>query len=386
MSGATALIVAAGRGERFGGERPKQYAPLAGRPLLHHSLAAFAGHPGISAVRAVIRMADRDFYDQAAEGLALLDPVAGGASRQESVRLGLESLESLAPDRVLIHDGARPFPSAPVIGRVLEALERSSGAIAALPVTDTLKRGEAGRIAGTLARDGLWRAQTPQGFSYPEILQAHRTAAAADELTDDAAVAEFADMDVLLVEGAAGNFKVTSPEDLKRAEAWLRGGAETRVGTGYDVHRFGPGDHVTLCGVRIEHDRALLGHSDADVGLHAITDAILGALAEGDIGQHFPPSDPQWRGAASSLFLKRAGDMVAERGGRILNLDLTLVCEAPKVGPHRQAMAAVIAEVLAIEAGRVSVKATTTEGLGFPGRGEGIAAQATATLSLPAPA
>lgn len=385
--GTVALVVAAGRGERFGGERPKQYAPLAGKPLLRHSLAALERHPGIAAVRGVIRMEDRDFYDATASGLALLEPVGGGASRQDSVRLGLESLEDLAPDRVLIHDGARPLLPAAVIDRVLGALDRAPGAIAALPVTDTLKRGENGSIAGTVPRADLWRAQTPQGFHYPAILAAHREAAEGPELTDDAAVAEAAGLKVLLVEGAAENIKVTSPGDLARAEAILAHIAgltpEPRSGSGFDVHRFAPGDHVNLCGVRIAHDRSLLGHSDADVGLHALTDAILGALAAGDIGQHFPPTDPRWRGAASGLFLRHARDLVAERGGRILNVDVTLICEAPKLAPHRPAMVARLAELLEIEPGRVSVKATTTEGLGFTGRGEGIAAQATATIRLP---
>jgi 2-C-methyl-D-erythritol 4-phosphate cytidylyltransferase/2-C-methyl-D-erythritol 2,4-cyclodiphosphate synthase len=387
MAGTVALVVAAGRGDRFGADLPKQYAPLAGRPLLRHSLSALAAHPGIGAVRAVIRNDDRDHYDRAAEGLTLLEPVPGGASRQESVREGLESLKILTPKRVLIHDGARPLLPGGVIDRVLAALDEAPGAIAALPVTDTLKRGEEGRIAGTVAREGLWRAQTPQGFHYPAILDAHRKVAASFELTDDAAVAEAAGLAVRLVEGAAENIKVTTPDDLAQAEALLAGGAallaETRTGSGFDVHRFAPGDHVNLCGLRIPHERALLGHSDADVGLHALTDAVLGALSAGDIGQHFPPSDPQWRGADSGQFLAHARDLVAARKGRIINVDITLICESPKLAPHRDAMIERVAELLGIGTERVSVKATTTEGLGFTGRGEGIAAQATATLSLP---
>jgi 2-C-methyl-D-erythritol 4-phosphate cytidylyltransferase/2-C-methyl-D-erythritol 2,4-cyclodiphosphate synthase len=387
MAGTMALVVAAGRGDRFGADLPKQYAPLAGRPLLRHSLSALAAHPGIGAVRAVIRNDDRDHYDRAAEGLTLLEPVPGGASRQESVREGLESLKILTPKRVLIHDGARPLLPGGVIDRVLAALDEAPGAIAALPVTDTLKRGEEGRIAGTVAREGLWRAQTPQGFHYPAILDAHRKVAAGFELTDDAAVAEAAGLAVRLVEGAAENIKVTTPDDLAQAEALLAGGAallaETRTGSGFDVHRFAPGDHVNLCGLRIPHERALLGHSDADVGLHALTDAVLGALSAGDIGQHFPPSDPQWRGADSGQFLAHARDLVAARKGRIINVDITLICESPKLAPHRDAMIERVAELLGIGTERVSVKATTTEGLGFTGRGEGIAAQATATLSLP---
>jgi 2-C-methyl-D-erythritol 4-phosphate cytidylyltransferase/2-C-methyl-D-erythritol 2,4-cyclodiphosphate synthase len=384
MDGAVALVVAAGRGERFGGRGPKQYESLAGRPLLHHGLAALAGHPGIAGVRAVIHADDRALYERAAEGLDLLNPVPGGASRQDSARLGLESLEGLAPRHVLIHDGARPLLPAAVIDRVLQALERSPGAVAALPVTDTLKREENGLVAATVARQGLWRAQTPQGFDYAAILAAHRAAAGA-ELTDDAAVAERAGLPVALVQGAPQNLKVTTPEDLARAETIMAGGAadETRTGSGFDVHRFGPGDHVTLCGVRVPHDKALLGHSDADVALHALTDALLGALGAGDIGMHFPPSDPRWRGADSALFLRDACARVAALGGRIVNVDVTVICEAPKLAPHRAAMLVRLAELMEIAPERVNVKATTTEGLGFAGRGEGVAAQASATIILP---
>jgi len=379
-----ALIVAAGRGQRFGGGLPKQYRHLAGVPLLRHSLRAFAAHPEVDRVRAVIHPDDREFYDAAAQGLDLDAPVAGGASRQDSVRLGLESLADSPPARVLIHDGARPFVSAAVIGRVIAALESTPGAIAALPVVDTLKRAKGTNISRTEDRSGLWGAQTPQGFRFAEILAAHR-AAAGEELTDDAAVAERAGLAVALVEGSRENMKVTSQEDLEIAERWLRGGAsqETRVGQGFDVHAFGPGDHVTLCGLRIDHTAGLVGHSDADVGLHALTDAILGALGAGDIGSHFPPDDPQWQGADSGVFLKHARDLVTAHGGRILHLDLTLICERPKVGPHRTAMTARVAELLDLAPDRVSIKATTTEKLGFTGRGEGIAAQAVATVALP---
>ncbi|MGF1592020.1 MAG: bifunctional 2-C-methyl-D-erythritol 4-phosphate cytidylyltransferase/2-C-methyl-D-erythritol 2,4-cyclodiphosphate synthase [Kiloniellaceae bacterium] len=390
MNSTAVLIVAAGRGQRFGGSLPKQYATLAGVPLLRHSLRAFLEHPRVGQVRAVIHPDDRDLYDAAAAGLApelgLAGPVAGGRSRQESVLRGLESLETLesgVPARVLIHDGARPFVSAAVIDRVLAALEANAGAIAALPVVDTLKQEAAGKIAGTRDRSGLWAAQTPQGFRFAEILAAHR-AAAGEELTDDAAVAERAGLAVALVEGSRENMKVTSQDDLRAAERWLRGAQEeTRVGQGFDVHAFGPGDHVTLCGVRIAHDAGLAGHSDADVGLHALTDAILGALGAGDIGSHFPPSDPQWKGADSGRFLVHARDLVTAQGGRLLHLDVTLICERPKIGPHREAMVARIAELLDLPAARISVKATTTEKLGFTGRGEGIAAQAVATVALP---
>ena len=387
MTGAVALVVAAGRGARFGGNLPKQYAPLGGRPLLYHALWSLARHDRIDAVRVVIHADDRESYARAAEGLALLDPVPGGATRQDSARRGLESLESLAPDRVLIHDGARPFVPAAVVDRVLDALEASPGAIPALAVTDTLKRADQGLIAGTVARAGLWRAQTPQGFRFREILAAHRSAAG-EGLSDDAAVAERAGLAVALVEGAAENIKVTRPEDLARAAAILSPGrgdsaVEFRTGNGFDVHRFGPGDHVMLCGVKLPHERGLIGHSDADVGLHALTDAILGALAAGDIGSHFPPAEAKWRDADSAVFLRHARDLVTARGGRLVHLDLTLICERPRIGARRAEMVARVAEILDIAAERVSVKATTTEGLGFAGRGEGLAAQATATLRLP---
>lgn len=384
MTGCVALVVAAGRGRRFGGEIPKQYRDLAGRPVLHHTLAAFAGHPRIDGVRAVIHPDDRDLYDAAAGELDLLDPVPGGGERQDSVRLGLESFEALAPQRVLIHDGARPLLDAATIDRTLDALAENVGAIAALPVADTLKREADGCCADTVDRSAMWRAQTPQGFHYDAILAAHRDCAGR-ALTDDAAVAEAAGLKVALVMGDEDNFKVTTEQDLARASR-LRGPAptETRVGTGFDVHRFAAGDHVMLAGVRIAHNRGLLGHSDADVAMHAVTDALLGAIGDGDIGSHFPPSDPAWKDAPSDRFLARARDLVvAERGGRILHVDLTLICEAPKIGPHRAAMRDRLAEILALDRDRLSVKATTTEGLGFSGRGEGIAAQAVATVELP---
>jgi 2-C-methyl-D-erythritol 4-phosphate cytidylyltransferase/2-C-methyl-D-erythritol 2,4-cyclodiphosphate synthase len=311
-------------------------------------------------------------------GLDILDPVTGGATRQDSSRLGLESLAEMAPDRVLIHDAARPFIDAATISRVLEALDANAAALPAIPVTDTLKRA----TGGTVDRDGLWRAQTPQGFRYDNIMRAHREGAGAG-LTDDAAVAENAGLEIALVMGNEDNMKVTMKEDFERAERLIAGrSGETRIGTGFDVHQCGPGDHVVLCGVRIDSEQGLIGHSDADAGLHAITDAILGAIAEGDIGTHFPPSDPQWRDAASDAFLRHAASLVAARSGRIVNVDVTLICERPKIGPHRAAMTKRVAEILQIDAGRVSVKATTTEKLGFTGRGEGIAAQAVASVWL----
>lgn len=386
MTGVCALIVAAGRGHRFGGELPKQYAALGGRAVLRHAVESFRRHPAVGQIRVVIHPDDRVLYDKALEGLDLPEPVPGGATRQESVRLGLESLAPVAPDKVLIHDAARPFVPASVVGAVIDALEHEVGAIAALPLVDSLKRGSDGEIQDSVARESLWRAQTPQGFRFPEILAAHRTLAAGDgeALTDDAAVAQAMGHAVKLIEGATESFKVTTAEDLARAERWLAGAqTETRTGSGFDVHRFGAGDFVTLCGIEIPHSAGLQGHSDADVGLHALTDAILGALAAGDIGQHFPPSDPQWKGADSALFLRHAMAMVRDRGGRFVHCDVTLICEAPKVGPHRAAMQQRVAEILDCDPQRINVKATTTERLGFTGRGEGIAAQAAATLQLP---
>jgi 2-C-methyl-D-erythritol 4-phosphate cytidylyltransferase/2-C-methyl-D-erythritol 2,4-cyclodiphosphate synthase len=389
MPGNVALVVAAGRSQRLGAETPKQYLPLGGRPMVRRSLAAFVAHDGIDAVAAVIHPRHRELYEAAAAGLDLLPPVPGGATRRESVLRGLEGLEERAPERVLIHDAARPFVDETIISRVLAALDEAPGAIAAVPVVDTLKRGADGRIEATVERSGLWRAQTPQGFRFADILQVHRDAWEADaetEFTDDAAVAERAGLPVVLVMGSEDNLKVTTEEDLRRARRLAEAGAgEVRTGLGFDVHRFAAGDHLWLCGVRLPHSQGLAGHSDADVGLHALTDALLGAIAAGDIGAHFPPGDPKWRDAPSEVFLRHAGGLVAARGGAIVNLDLTLICEAPKIGPHREAMIARIAEILGLPEDRVSVKATTTEKMGFAGRGEGLAAQAVATVRLPAP-
>lgn len=314
MAGCVALVVAGGRGERMGGERPKQYRLLGGQPMLRHSVTAFRRHPRVHAVRVVIHPGHRALYDEAVRGLGLLAPCHGGNERQDSARIGLESLAALSPARVLIHDAARPFVDAAMVDRVIAALDEVPGAIAAVPVTDTLKRGEDGRIRATVERAGLWRAQTPQGFRFVEILSAHR-AAAGEALTDDAAVAERAGLAVTLVSGSEANIKVTTEEDLQRAEQLLAAAFESRVGTGFDVHQFGPGDGVMLCGLRIPHERALVGHSDADVGLHALTDAVLGAIGAGDIGSHFPPSEPRWKGAASERFLRHAAELVAARGG-----------------------------------------------------------------------
>lgn len=382
MAKTVALVVAAGRGRRFGGDVPKQYQSLNGRPVLRHSLARLAADPGIAAVRAVIHPDDRELYDEAARGLALLEPVHGGDTRQDSVRLGLESLASLSPDKVLIHDGARPFLDEALVARVVDALDDHDGAIPAIAVADTLKKGRDGLVETTVDRNGLWRAQTPQGFRFGPILGAHR-AAAGHELTDDAAVAEHAGLRVALVAGAEGNFKITTTEDLSRAQAVFSGPGYTCVGNGFDVHRFAPGTGVWLCGVRVPHDFALEGHSDADVALHALTDAILGAVGAGDIGAHFPPTDPRWKGASSDRFLAHARNLVDGLGGKLVHVDVTLICERPKVGPHRPAMRQKLADILGLPLSRVSVKATTTEGLGFTGRREGIAAQATATVWIP---
>jgi 2-C-methyl-D-erythritol 4-phosphate cytidylyltransferase/2-C-methyl-D-erythritol 2,4-cyclodiphosphate synthase len=385
MSTCVALIVAAGRGTRTAGPLPKQYRSIGGVPILRQTLLAFRTHARVDAVRAVIHSDDRALYDSAAAGLDLLPPVEGGATRQESVRRGLESLIDIAPAYVLIHDGARPFVSPAIIDRVVDGLAEAPGAIAALPVTDTIKRAIPGAplVKDTVDRRDLWRAQTPQGFHYSDILAAHRAAAASD-LTDDAAVAAQAGLKILLIAGSEENVKITTDDDLRRA-VWAADAAlELRVGQGFDVHRFGPGNAVQLCGVRVPHSQALEGHSDADVGLHAATDAILGALAAGDIGHHFPPSDSRWRGADSALFLRHAARLVTEAGGRVANIDITLICEAPRIGPHRDAMVQRLAEILGLDPGSCSVKATTTEKLGFTGRGEGIAAQAIATIRLPA--
>ena len=383
MTFCIALVVAAGRGTRLEGPLPKQYRTLVSKPLLRHAIEALATHPRVDGVRVVIHPDDRALYDEAVGGLALIPPVEGGAARQDSVRLGLESLIALGPEQVLIHDAARPFVDRVLIERVMDALADDEGAIPALPMTDTVKRGEHGCVAATLDRAGLWRAQTPQGFRFRAILAAHRAAKGSD-LPDDAAVAECAGMTVRLVAGAEENFKVTTADDLRRAERLLGSRqVDIRTGQGFDVHPFGPGGHVDLCGVRVPHGQSLIGHSDADVGLHALTDAILGALGAGDIGMHFPPGDPRWRGAPSHQFLAHAASLVAAAGGTIANVDVTLVAEAPRISPYRDAMVERIAEILRLECGRVSVKATTTERLGFTGRGEGIAAFATATLRLP---
>jgi 2-C-methyl-D-erythritol 4-phosphate cytidylyltransferase/2-C-methyl-D-erythritol 2,4-cyclodiphosphate synthase len=377
-----ALVVASGRGARFGGDRPKQYLPLAGKPLLRHCLERFCRHPRIDRVRAVVHPDDAPLYAEASDGLALLEPVPGGATRQDSVRLGLESLAGEAPQLVLIHDGARPLPGLALIDRVVDGLGAHMAVLPALPVTDTLKRGEDGAVAATVDRTGLFRAQTPQGFVYDRILEAHRRFAGA-KMTDDAALAEACGLTVALVAGDEDNVKITEPADLARAERLLLASWRSCTGLGFDVHRLAPGSGIVLLGVRVPCPLRLLGHSDADVGLHALTDALLGTLGAGDIGSHFPPSEARWAGADSAIFLRHARDLVTAAGGRIDHVDVTLICEQPRIGPHRAAMAARVAELLDLCPHRVSVKATTTEHLGFTGRGEGMAAQAVATVRLP---
>ncbi len=383
MSSVYALVVAAGRGSRFGGDLPKQYMPLAGATVLRHAVAALALHPRVTGVLVAIRPEDRAVFDRAVAGLSILPPVAGGATRQDSVRLGLEALAPYRPAHVLIHDGARPFADAALIDRVIAGLERGPASIPCLALRDTIKRAETGAIRGTVDRTQLWRAQTPQGFHFEAILAAHR-AAAGHQLTDDSAVAEAAGMTPLQVAGSEDNLKLTTAEDLAAAERLIAARqGDVRVGQGFDAHAFGPGDRVFVCGVEIPHDAALVGHSDADVGLHALTDAVLGAIGAGDIGMHFPPSDPRWRGASSDQFLRHAAELVQARGGIVAAVDATIICEGPRIGPHRAAMVERVAAILGIAADRVSVKATTTDRLGFTGRAEGIAAQAVATIRLP---
>lgn len=374
-----ALIVAAGRGLRAGGGMPKQYRPLAGKPLLRRTIEAFLDHPGIDSVCCVIHPDDAAPYADATQGLVMPPPSFGGETRQDSVRNGLEGMTAVTPARVLIHDAARPFVSARLIGAVAAALDSHAAAIPGVAVADTVKRVAGGLVEETIPRTALVRVQTPQGFRFGDILRAHRTAAGA-ALTDDAAVAEAAGIPVHVVPGDEDNIKVTEPDDFIRAERRLAGFRTIRVGSGFDVHAFAPGDHVMLCGVAVPHEFGLLGHSDADVGLHALTDAILGAIADGDIGSHFPPSDPRWRGADSARFLRHAAELAAAVGGRIEHIDITLICERPKVGPHAERMRALLAEDLAVEIGAISIKATTTEKLGFTGRGEGIAAMAVVVL------
>jgi 2-C-methyl-D-erythritol 4-phosphate cytidylyltransferase/2-C-methyl-D-erythritol 2,4-cyclodiphosphate synthase len=385
--GVAAIVVAAGRGVRAGGAVPKQYRDVRGAPVIRHALSLFTGHPQVTLVQPVIHRDDAAIFADAASGLDLRAPAFGGATRQASVRAGLEALEKEQPDIVLVHDAARPFTSPALISRAIAA-GAGGAAIPGLSLTDTVKEVDAdGRVVATRDRNRLRTVQTPQAFRYADLLAAHRRAleAGRDDFTDDAALAEWAGMNVTVFEGEAGNMKLTTEDDFARMAAvdW-NALTDIRTGIGYDVHSFVEGDHVWLGGVRIPYSQSLSGHSDADVPLHALVDAILGALADGDIGAHFPPSDPQWRGAPSDKFLAFAVDRVRRRGGRIGHLDITIVCEAPRIGPHRDAMRARIAEIAGVGIDRVAVKATTNEKLGFIGRQEGIAAMATATIRLPA--
>jgi len=385
MAETVALIVAAGRGERAQSTLPappKQYRSLAGKPVLRWAAEAFAGHPLISSVQIVIAEGNRHHYDAAMSGLILGAPVLGGATRQHSVRHGLEALSEIAPRNVLIHDGARPFVSSALITRIVEALGSADAAAPMLPVADTLRRktAEGFRIE---PRQDLLRAQTPQGFRFDRILTAHRVFAEMNA-TDDFALAERAGLSLGQVSGEELNLKLTTPDDFSLAERIASASlSDVRTGTGFDVHRFAEGDHVWLCGVKLPHGFGLEGHSDADCGLHALTDAILGAIGAADIGAHFPPTEERWRGAPSHLFLAHAASLVRDKGGVIAHVDVTLICERPKIAPYREAMRARIAEILELDIARVSVKATTTEGLGFAGRREGLAAQAVATIRLP---
>jgi 2-C-methyl-D-erythritol 4-phosphate cytidylyltransferase/2-C-methyl-D-erythritol 2,4-cyclodiphosphate synthase len=385
-----AVIVAAGRGTRAGAgaaPMPKQFKAIGGETMLRRVLAVFAASAALDLIQPVIHADDGDLYAQAANGFALLPQVTGGTTRQASVHAGLDALSVHAPDIVLIHDAARPFVSAALIARAIAAAQATGAAIPGLAVTDTIKSVDhRGFVGETLARVTLRAVQTPQAFAFGPLLEAHRRAVreARSDFTDDAALAEWAGMQVTVFDGDSANIKITNPEDFMRADAMSIGQlGDVRTGTGIDVHAFGAGDHVIIGGIRIPHTQALTGHSDADVALHALTDAVLGALADGDIGAHFPPSDPQWRGASSDQFLKFAVARVMARGGRIAHLDLTIVCETPKISPQRDAIRGTIARIAGIDIGRVAVKATTSEQLGFTGRGEGIAAYATATIRLP---
>ena len=378
-----ALILAGGAGTRFGDSVPKQYELVAGKPILRHTVEVFCGHPRIDLVRVIIGAGDTQRHAAATTGLPVSEPVAGGSTRQKSGLAGLESMVNDPPELVLIHDAARPLVDRLIIDRIIDALRTAPAALPALAIDDTLKRatGDPLRVTATMPRADLWRAQTPQGFRFADILAAHRDAAGSD-LTDDAAVAERAGLEIALVAGSVYNFKITTRDDLAWAERIMLAD-EVRVGNGFDVHAFGEGDHVTLCGVAIPHDRGLEGHSDADVAAHAITDALLGAVSADDIGSRFPPSEERWRGVSSRVFLRQAAELISGKSGTIVNVDVTIICETPKIDPYRDAMRQALADSLAIEVGRVGVKATTTERLGFTGRGEGVAAQATAAVRIP---
>jgi len=381
-----AIIVAAGSGNRAGGEIPKQYQEIGGKPVICHTLEAFISHRAIDDIIVVISPEHRKLYDNAIKGYPLRAPVNGGNTRQQSVFNGLKAISDGKPTKVLIHDAARPFVSPAIISDVVAALDNSAGAIPGVPVVDTVCQVTSGQITGRLNRDELRAVQTPQGFVFEAIFTAHEKAVADGNTnaSDDASLVS----PVTVIAGEAINSKITTSEDIAKADIYMKqinlaDLGDIRVGQGFDVHAFETGDHVILCGVEIPFTAKLKGHSDADVAMHALTDAILGAISEGDIGKHFPPSEAQWKGAASDIFLKKAVDLVAQRGGIVAHCDITIICEAPKLRPHIDAMRDELAKIMAMKIDRVSVKATTSEQLGFTGRGEGIAAMATATIRLP---
>ncbi|QIG51174.1 bifunctional 2-C-methyl-D-erythritol 4-phosphate cytidylyltransferase/2-C-methyl-D-erythritol 2,4-cyclodiphosphate synthase [Nordella sp. HKS 07] len=381
-----AVVVAAGSGSRAGGEKPKQYQTIGGRPVLWWTLKALLDHPRIAAVQTVIGPYQTGLFRDAVSDLDIAPPVTGGATRQESCRIGLEALARHGLTHVLIHDAARPFLSPELIDRVIAGLATHQGAVPGLAVADTLKRAASGTIERTIDRSGLWAVQTPQGFAYDAICAAHEKARQAghSQLTDDAAVAEFVGLDVAIVAGSPENRKMTTMDDIAEADRTLnRNLTDIRTGMGVDIHAFAPGDHVMLCGVRIDHTQRLAGHSDADVALHALTDAILGAIGEGDIGTFFPPSDPQWKDAPSSIFLSKAVELVRQRGGKVGNADIAILAEVPRISPHLAAMKSSLSAMLGIGEDRIAIKATTAETLGFVGRREGVTAFANVIVRLP---
>jgi 2-C-methyl-D-erythritol 4-phosphate cytidylyltransferase/2-C-methyl-D-erythritol 2,4-cyclodiphosphate synthase len=385
-----AVIVAGGVGLRAGGERPKQYHKIGGKPVIWWTLRAFVTHPAVSLVQPVIGAGHDDWYRDATEGITTLPPVVGGATRQESCRIGVEALAAHAPKKVLIHDAARPFVDHELISDVVSALDTSPCVIPALPISDTLKYAPGGIIARTVDRAAMWAAQTPQGFAFDAILGAHRRVAreGVASLTDDASIAEHVGLQVAVIQGNSSNVKLTTAADLSAAEAAMSAKAyaglpDVRTGQGFDIHAFAPGKAVVLCGIAIPHNKRLKGHSDADAAMHALTDAILGAIGEGDIGSHFPPTDPQWRNAPSSIFLEKAVQLLKSKGGVVAHADITILAEAPRIGPHVPAMKQCLAPLLGVGIDRIAIKATTMEKIGGIGRGEGIAAMAVATVRLP---
>jgi len=382
----TALIVAAGSGERAGQDLPKQYTRFGDKTLLTHTLEKFVHHPLIDHILVVIGADQEQLFKDSIEAFATdIAWCNGGSTRQKSVFEGLKQLSLSPPDKVLIHDAARPFVSCSLIDQIIQLLDSHAAILPALGLNDTLKRVDQGRCVQTIDRTALYQAQTPQGFEFIEIFNAHKRADSIKDFifTDDASIAEWADIEVRAIEASSENFKITSAQDIKRAAMLLSPPApDIRCGEGFDVHKFGPGESLTLCGIDIPFDQSLMGHSDADVALHALTDALLGAIADGDIGSHFPPGDPRWRDQSSDRFLDHACKLVAEKNGTILNIDVTIICEQPKIGPLRHQMRQRIAEITRTDISRISVKATTTEGLGFTGRNEGIAAKASVSVFL----